>query len=436
MGEFDKLCLATTTDNWFRSLKSSRYLPVLDAITSRDSSMSSNEQRKKDPKNKAEPTKRRATMNSRVAYDEDELIRRAIEESREMGTLGKRSREDVDDQKAPVKRQRTASSSSDTASKRSQSPVIDEIPRVAAKGKQILRGAAAKNNREREAREKQKDQAAAARAEAANKRNARSERRRGEGNAASGPPTAEHALTPADSPPPSPSVSPSKANAKESKSKGGTPTPTSNPRIAKGKRGPVKRGRLGRNQYTKARDEREAALAAGADSDTPMRDFSHDRIANGLNGNNLSPQGRGRINGESGKSSKAKTHPARTSLNEMKRRVAAILEFVGQLQTQTSRMAGSKTGSGSGSKGGTPAVNGDSAVVAGVAGLVKAVQAASDEVNAALASSDETENVKGGPVKLNLRDDGDFRDMGSVEMMETLTRELVGWQSVYGVYSR
>lgn len=33
-------------------------------------------------------------MNSRGAYDEDEMLRRAIEESREMGTLGKRTRDD------------------------------------------------------------------------------------------------------------------------------------------------------------------------------------------------------------------------------------------------------------------------------------------------------------------------------------------------------
>ena len=42
----------------------------------------------KDGKNKqpTEPARRRATMNSRAAYDEDEMLRRAIQESREMGT--------------------------------------------------------------------------------------------------------------------------------------------------------------------------------------------------------------------------------------------------------------------------------------------------------------------------------------------------------------
>jgi hypothetical protein len=43
-------------------------------------------------------TKRRATMNSRdAAYDEDEMLRRAIEESKGMGALGKRSRDDSEE---------------------------------------------------------------------------------------------------------------------------------------------------------------------------------------------------------------------------------------------------------------------------------------------------------------------------------------------------
>jgi hypothetical protein len=45
----------------------------------------------------SESTKRRATMNSRGAYDEDEMLRRAIEESREMGPLGKRTREESEE---------------------------------------------------------------------------------------------------------------------------------------------------------------------------------------------------------------------------------------------------------------------------------------------------------------------------------------------------
>ena len=41
-------------------------------------------------------TKRRATMNSRSAYEEDEMLRQAIEESK-AGTLGKRQRDDSEE---------------------------------------------------------------------------------------------------------------------------------------------------------------------------------------------------------------------------------------------------------------------------------------------------------------------------------------------------
>lgn len=68
---------------------------------SRSPSASSGDVKKKDKKKNnsmSESTKRRATMNSRGAYDEDEALRRAIEESnRELGTLGKRTREDGDE---------------------------------------------------------------------------------------------------------------------------------------------------------------------------------------------------------------------------------------------------------------------------------------------------------------------------------------------------
>jgi hypothetical protein len=72
---------------------------MLVETSSRASSLSSNDQQpgRKDSKTKLnEPAKRRATMNSRVAYDEAEMLRRAIEESREI-TLGKRGREEGDE---------------------------------------------------------------------------------------------------------------------------------------------------------------------------------------------------------------------------------------------------------------------------------------------------------------------------------------------------
>lgn len=84
----------------FNRSRSSHYLPLLKDVATRSSSLSSNveDPRKRDAKQKPlESTKRRATMNSRGAYDEDELLRRAIEESKEMGSLGKRTRDDSEE---------------------------------------------------------------------------------------------------------------------------------------------------------------------------------------------------------------------------------------------------------------------------------------------------------------------------------------------------
>ncbi|KIW04611.1 hypothetical protein, variant [Verruconis gallopava] len=63
-------------------------------------------------------TKRRATMNSRAAYDEDEVLRKVLEESKNEGQpsaengsrKGKRNRDDSEDVRSETKRQRTASS--------------------------------------------------------------------------------------------------------------------------------------------------------------------------------------------------------------------------------------------------------------------------------------------------------------------------------------
>lgn len=81
-----------------RSTKYSKYLPVLEGST-RSTPLSAAEQaRMKELKNKALlNTKRRATMNSRGAYDEDEMLRQAIEESKAEGSLGKRTRDDSDE---------------------------------------------------------------------------------------------------------------------------------------------------------------------------------------------------------------------------------------------------------------------------------------------------------------------------------------------------
>lgn len=86
------------------SAKSSLYRPVVEASTPHSTSSSSRADSRK-PESKvragaaALSTKRRATMNSRdAAYDEEEILKRVIEESKEIsGSLGKRAREDNDE---------------------------------------------------------------------------------------------------------------------------------------------------------------------------------------------------------------------------------------------------------------------------------------------------------------------------------------------------
>ncbi|KAK5076639.1 Histone deacetylase complex subunit [Lithohypha guttulata] len=372
--------------------KSSRYLPVLEGSIRSTPLSAADQARMKELKNKAlQNTKRRATMNSRGAYDEDEMLRQAIEQSKVEGTLGKRSRDESEDQRPANKRQRTGSSISEVSSKKSQSPELEKM--ATGKNSSKLRGAAARNNREKEIREKMKQETAAQRAEAASKRNARSERRRVD-----------------DSPPPTPTLSPSKmAEPRATKIKADTPQPGK----SKGKGGarPGVRGkRVGRNQYT--RDLYDP-------SDTPNRSNSNDRI-----GHN-SPYG-----AHEGNRSRAKVHPSRTSLNEMKKRVAAILEFVSQMQTQHNKSNGSNPTSHSGSdsrssnsaKGdSTPKTNGHATGMP-ASKLIEAI-------TAGLQDPDEACKVK-------LIPDMDFAKLASGQMMETLMGELVGWQSHYGVYSR
>lgn len=259
-------------------------------------------------------------------------------------------------------------------------------------------------------RDKQKEQQAVERAEAANKRKARSERRRGEGMS----PLTEirpPELTAIDSPPPTPSLSPSKMAQVNGKVKADTPPSGRSNNNRRTGRPAARRGRLGRNQYT--RDH------GNGDEGTPVRDGSHD-----INGTGGSPSGMTGIHGESGRSSKAKTHPARTSLNEMKRRVAAILEFVGHMQTEKAASGHQSSGSAS-SKGTSTPTEHKGGLHLPTSSLVRAVEAGLNEAHT---------KEEGGTI--GVIDDRDFGNMGSVEMMETLTKELVHWQTVFGVYSR
>jgi hypothetical protein len=137
-------------------------------------------------------------------------------------------------------------------------------------------------------------------------------------------------------------------------------------------------------------------------------------------------------------------------MNEMKRRVAAILEFVGRMQGEgqvqiqgqdgqgaNSNSRSSEGGSGSG---GTPNngganTNGNGSVGglprAMASSLVQAVELAIGKGVVGSMVMVEDTGAGGGTITATGKE---FREMGSGEMMETLTRELIGWQNVYGRY--
>ena len=94
---------------------------------------------------------------------------------------------------------------------------------------------------------------------------------------------------------------------------------------------------------------------------------------------------------------------------------------------QTERGSQSHHSSGSASSKGANTPNGVKGSMPHLptASLVRAVEAGLKESKAA----EDDGHV-------HLTDERDFASMGSAEMMETLTKELVQWQTVYGTYSR
>jgi hypothetical protein len=131
-------------------------------------------------------------------------------------------------------------------------------------------------------------------------------------------------------------------------------------------------------------------------SDSRDGDESH----HGANGHNGGAS-------ETGRPSKPKyMNPHRTTMNEMKRRVAAILEFISQMKAEI----------GESSNMATPP-SGSSSIAA--AAMIKGVEA---QLAGILANGDD----KGGGKA--------FGEMSSAEMMSDLIRSLVGWQNEYGKY--
>lgn len=112
-------------------------------------------------------------------------------------------------------------------------------------------------------------------------------------------------------------------------------------------------------------------------------------------------------------------------MNEMKRRVAAILEFISR--TQLEMAAGGQTPPNGGERGGSGGGGSSAAMMAGLADGLRPILAMNGE-HAGVGT--ETEKGKGS-TGLGERE---FVHLSSTEMMDVLTRNLVLWQKEFGKY--
>lgn len=97
-------------------------------------------------------------------------------------------------------------------------------------------------------------------------------------------------------------------------------------------------------------------------------------------------------------------------MNDMKRRVGAILEFISRTQVE---MAGEST----------PPSGGSSLLAA------EMIRSLSGQVPSIMVNGNEG---SGKSDKSSSEGDGDFAELTSLEMMDVLTRKLVLWQEEYG----
>lgn len=397
---------------------SSSYLPVAPPssppASSRDSSRDNSSRRSKDSKsrqNEASNIKRRSTMNSRdAAYDEEEQLRRAIEESKEENKSttdevatrrGKRSRSDSEAFKQVLKRPRTSSPSPTAASKQSNS-VSQPASEDESKTKAITNGAkkqktVSRNQREKETKEPEEPEPE--RPDTANRRKGRTDRNDESDHEVGSPAKAVVNEPEASQPSPGTPVPPAAPE----------PAP-SRPSTRKSGRPPARRGgRVGRNQYTRDRDMNGNGLDVGL-TNSPRRGASHDNGAD-------SP--RPHVNGgESGKPSRPRyMHPQRTTMNEMKRRVAGILEFISRMQVEMA-VAGESS---------SPAGNGDRPN--GAAGTADLGESG---IPPSTATSEGGESGPATDGEIQPSKEKEFKELSSVEMMDVLTRHLMKWQQEYG----
>lgn len=517
MGRHFCICYNSFANKRIQRQRFSRYIPVqeLASLPSSPSpapqdTLSTKPKSSRSSRTNAESLsgKRRSTMNSRdAAYDEAEQIRRAIEESRKDGDApgtsvstrrGKRSRSESEQYVLPIslrflevillrvlistnrhedtKRQRI---SSDSSSSHSDSKTLhpnaesdeeaDQSLKITGGNHKTIRGAATRNNRDKEIRDRE-EKRERERADAAGRRKGRAERRRVDGisfNCFFESQALTHFLIESE-PSEEPLSRTTSTKGAENPVPRLIPTPPTTeiplPKSSHHKktgRPPARRGRVGRNQYTKDRDPRPSDPALPDPKSSPLRSQSHSRNAddrpnhpnyNGHCATNGTPVGgaaghswANNINPNSeGSRPNFKTRrlsPKCNTMNEMKRRVSNILEFISHTQIE---MAGSSlpVGEESAPVSRTRTRTHSSTTI--VAATISAQDsdrpapapvgstATAERFNEASNLSAST-NLGGGRLELaaGLTEEV-FKNLSSMEMMDILTRGLMKWQGEYG----
>lgn len=114
-------------------------------------------------------------------------------------------------------------------------------------------------------------------------------------------------------------------------------------------------------------------------------------------------------------------------MNDMKKRVSAILEFISHLQVEMATTNASKTNPSDSAS--TPGGNADASSSNSDNGTT--VSALVRGVNAQL---DNLVKENGEKIGFDVLTEKDYPSLTSVEMMDVLTRNLVKWQQEYGKY--
>lgn len=318
------------------------------------------------------------------------------------------------------KRQRTASASpSPNPNERFTSQTADSDDGMNGRnnGSRKSRGAAARNNREKEIREEKER----SRLEAANKRKGRAERRRAEGkstvtllstnnpslikgpdsDAADELPLAARSATnkTAETPVPPPEP-PSSVAAVPPDTPPSLQTPVASSHKKGGRPPNSRKGKQGKNQYTKDRD-----LADGSDR-SPNRSQSRD-LARTDETTHASGNRSSNTEGRTGKSKSSNI--SKITMGDMKKRVAAMLDFISRTQLE---MAGDSMSPTNGDL-----VEKTIRVMAESLPVVKVIGESGEPTN-------DGESQDSNASK-------DFKDLSCLEMMDVLTRQLVKWQKEF-----